>query len=191
MEHVVSWVMAHDIAESAALLDQNNASRLATGSLQGILNTAERERSSIFSAAADAVDAYTTRAGILTTKRLNFDAGQFIASHDTIYMSAPAEHQAAVAPIVCGLLAEIRRLHPGEGRPRALRWPARTRRPRTRDGTRSPAGTASMSSAAATSTTSVTGPTRLIAAAASSAADPGAMQAPSRTAISSSSVGCS
>ncbi len=109
MEHVVSWVMAHNLVEPAALLEDNNASRLATGSLQGILNTAERERSSIFSAAADALDAYTTRAGILTTKRLNFDVGQFIASHDTIYISAPAEHQAAVAPIVCGLLAEIRR----------------------------------------------------------------------------------
>lgn len=109
MEQVVGWVMSHELDEPAGLLEHNHASRLAVGSLIGIAKTAERERSSIFSAAADALDAYTTRAGIQTTKRVNFDAEQFVASRDTIYIHAPAEHQQAVAPIVCSLLAEIRR----------------------------------------------------------------------------------
>lgn len=109
MEHVLGWVMGHDFATAHGLLEDNHASRLAVGSLVGVANTAARERSSIFSAAADALDAYSTRAGMQTTKRINFNARQFVQGSDTIYMHAPAEHQAAVTPIVCSLLAEIRR----------------------------------------------------------------------------------
>jgi type IV secretory pathway TraG/TraD family ATPase VirD4 len=74
-----------------------------------ILNTEERERASIFSAAADALDAYSSEAALDAAKDPNFDPAAFVASANTIYIHAPAEEQAAAAPLVCGLLAEIRR----------------------------------------------------------------------------------
>jgi type IV secretory pathway TraG/TraD family ATPase VirD4 len=109
VESVVDWVMRHELDEAGILLEQDRASRLAFGSLLGLLNTEDRERASIFSAAADALQAYTSEAALEAAKDPNFSAEQFVASQDTIYIHAPAEEQAGAAPIVCGLLAEIRR----------------------------------------------------------------------------------
>jgi type IV secretion system protein VirD4 len=109
METVVDWVLRHELDEAGILLEQETASRLAFGSLLGILNTEDRERASIFSAAADALDAYSSEAALDAAKDPNFDPAGFVSSGDTIYIHAPAEEQAAAAPLVCGLLAEIRR----------------------------------------------------------------------------------
>jgi type IV secretion system protein VirD4 len=93
--------------------------------LIGLQNTEARERSSICSAAADALDAYTSEAALAAASDPNFDADRFVRGCDTIYVHAPAEHQALAAPLVCGLLAEIRRAtyrahHAGELRGRVL-----------------------------------------------------------------------
>jgi type IV secretion system protein VirD4 len=109
MESVVDWVMRHELDEPGTVLELETASRLAFASLLGILNTEERERASIFSAAADALVAYTSEAALEAAKDPNFDPDHFVATSDTIYIHAPAEEQAAAAPLVCGLLAEVRR----------------------------------------------------------------------------------
>lgn len=109
MEAVVDWAMRHEIDEPGILLEDQRCSNLAFGSLLGLLNTEERERSSVFSAAADALQAYTSENALAAAKDPNFDAHAFVRSADTIYIHAPAEEQAAAAPIVCGLLSEIRR----------------------------------------------------------------------------------
>jgi type IV secretory pathway TraG/TraD family ATPase VirD4 len=109
METVVDWVMRHDLDEARVLLEDQRCSRLAFGNLLGILHTEDRERSSIFSSAADALQAYSSEHALATARDPNFDAGEFVRSGDTVYIHAPAEAQAAAAPIVCGLLAEIRR----------------------------------------------------------------------------------
>lgn len=72
-------------------------------------NTEARERSSIFSATADAIDAYASHAALDAASDPNFDAERFVRSRETIYMHAPAERQHLAAPLVCGLLAEVRR----------------------------------------------------------------------------------
>jgi type IV secretion system protein VirD4 len=74
-----------------------------------LLHTEERERSSIFSAAADALQAYSSEHALAAARDPNFDANRFVRAGGTVYIHAPAEAQAAAAPIVCGLLAEIRR----------------------------------------------------------------------------------
>ncbi|HWF24667.1 MAG TPA: type IV secretory system conjugative DNA transfer family protein [Solirubrobacteraceae bacterium] len=109
IECVVDWLMRHDLDEAGILLEQPQASRLAFGSLIGLFNTEPRERASIFSAAADALQAYTSEAALEAAKDPNFDAAAFTGSLDTIYIHAPADEQAAAGPLVCGLLAEIRR----------------------------------------------------------------------------------
>jgi type IV secretion system protein VirD4 len=109
METVLDWVMRHELDEPGILLEDQRASRLAFGSLLGLLNTEDRERSSVFSAAADALQAYTSEGALITASDPNFDPAAFITGRDTVYICAPAEEQAAVAPVVCGLLAEVRR----------------------------------------------------------------------------------
>jgi type IV secretion system protein VirD4 len=109
MDTVVDWVMRHELDEPGILLEDHRASRLAFGSLVGLLNTEDRERSSIFSAAADALQAYTSDGALMAASDPNFDPAAFLTGDDTVYIYAPAEEQAAVAPVVCGLLAEVRR----------------------------------------------------------------------------------
>ncbi len=109
METVVDWVLAHQLDEPGALLEDERCSRLAFGNLLGLHHTEERERSSIFSAAADALQAYTTEHALASTREPNFDPEEFVVSRDTIYIAAPAEAQAAASPLVCGLLTDIRR----------------------------------------------------------------------------------
>jgi type IV secretion system protein VirD4 len=109
MKTVVDWVMRHELDDPGMLLEDRRASRLAFGSLVGLHNTEARERSSIFSAAADALQAYTSEGALMTASDPNFDPAAFLTGDDTVYIYAPAEEQAAVAPVVCGLLAEVRR----------------------------------------------------------------------------------
>jgi type IV secretion system protein VirD4 len=111
MSDVVSWVMRHEIDEPGALLTEHGGADLAIGQLIGLQNTEARERSSILSAAADAdaLDAYTSHAALDAASHPNFFAGRFVTSRDTIYITAPAEHQQLTAPLVCGLISEIRR----------------------------------------------------------------------------------
>jgi type IV secretion system protein VirD4 len=109
METVVDWVTRHELDEPGILLEDQRCSRLAFGNLIGLLRTDDRERSSIFSSAADALQAYSSEHALAAAKDPNFDPKEFVRSHGTVYIHAPAEAQAAAAPIVCGLLAEIRR----------------------------------------------------------------------------------
>ena len=106
---VADWVTRHEIDEPGALLKEHDATPAAVSALVGLQNTEARERSSIFSAAADSLDAYTSTSARLAASEPNFFAGRFATSMDTIYIHAPGEDQQLVAPLVCGLLAEIRR----------------------------------------------------------------------------------
>jgi type IV secretory pathway TraG/TraD family ATPase VirD4 len=109
MGTVVGWVAGHELDLPAGLLSAHASTPLAAQALDGIAAVEDRERSAIFSTAAGALDAYGSQAALQTTEQPNFYAGRFVRSNDTIYIHAPAEHQHLAAPLVCGLLAEIRR----------------------------------------------------------------------------------
>ncbi|MGH3260756.1 MAG: type IV secretory system conjugative DNA transfer family protein [Trebonia sp.] len=106
---VIGWVTSHDTNGPLSRLRDHATVPLALDALTGIANTEARERSSIFSATADALEAYTSQAALDAAEDQNFDAKQFVTSGDTVYIHAPAEGQRMAAPLVCGLLAEIRR----------------------------------------------------------------------------------
>ena len=105
---VLEWVTRHDLDTPGAVLERTDA-RSACGVLTGLQNTEAQERSSICSAAMDALDAYTSDAAIAAATEPNFDADAFVCSRDTIYIHAPAEDQALAAPMICGLLSDVRR----------------------------------------------------------------------------------
>jgi type IV secretion system protein VirD4 len=106
---VLGWVAEHNLTDPLRTLEQNPGTELARGALAGIGNTEARERSSIFSACADALDAYRANAAATAAQDPNFYPGRFVLTSDTVYIHAPAEDQQLAAPLVCGLLAEIRR----------------------------------------------------------------------------------
>jgi type IV secretory pathway TraG/TraD family ATPase VirD4 len=107
IEVVASWVLRHDLDAPMVVLERARA-QLPAGVLAGLQNTEARERSSILSAAADALEAYSSTGALTAAREPNFDASAFVHSRETIYIHAPAEQQALAAPLVCGLLSEIR-----------------------------------------------------------------------------------
>jgi len=123
IDRVHGWVLSHDLDTPRQLLEGAGA-ELAAGIVVGLQNTESRERSSIFSAAADALDAYSSTAALAAAANPNFDPDRFVHSRDTIYIHAPAEHQQLAAPLVCGLLAEVRaatyRAHAARDLPRRV-----------------------------------------------------------------------
>lgn len=104
---VLSWVLRGDLDQSGKTLEEHGASA-ACDVLVGIAKTEARERSSIFSATAGTLAAYNSDAARANAARGGFDPEQFPASSDTVYITAPAHMQAQTAPLIVGLLEQIR-----------------------------------------------------------------------------------
>ena len=108
MEQVLTWVLRQDeLAQPGDILAEAGA-QVACDVLLGIARTDQRERSSIFSATAGVLALYNTDSARRAAANPNFDPEWFSASSDTIYITAPAHRQALCAPLVVGLLEQIR-----------------------------------------------------------------------------------
>jgi type IV secretion system protein VirD4 len=107
IETVLGWVLRHELEPANKILARNGAT-IAVDVLLGIGKTDTRERSSIFSASAGVLALYNTDAARKAAANPNFDPDQFAHSTDTIYITAPAHRQALCAPLVVGLLEQIR-----------------------------------------------------------------------------------
>lgn len=105
---VLGWVLRHELEPAReALLDAE--AQVAADTLAGIEATDGRERSSIFSAAAGVLSAYNSDAVRASAANPNFDPIRFAGSCDTIYVTAPSELQVLCAPLVVGMLEQVRR----------------------------------------------------------------------------------
>jgi type IV secretory pathway TraG/TraD family ATPase VirD4 len=121
ISEVLSWVLRQDLGPAGAALEDHEA-RVANDVLVGIAKTDARERSSIFSATAGVLAAYNADAARRAAATPNFEADRFVTARETIFITAPAHRQAMCAPVVVGLLEDIRhatyrraaaeRLHP-------------------------------------------------------------------------------
>jgi type IV secretion system protein VirD4 len=107
VEEVLRWVLRHDLAPALSVLDDHDA-HIALDVLGGIERTESRERSSIFSAGAGTLSAYNSDAARASAARPNFDPVRFVQSTDTVYVTAPEHRQALCAPLIVGLLEQIR-----------------------------------------------------------------------------------
>lgn len=101
------WVLRQDLDRPGVILQEHEA-EIANDSLVAIAKTQDKERSSIFSTTANVLAAYGNEGPRRAASAPNFDADAFVRSADTIYIYAPAHRQALYAPIVVGLLEEIR-----------------------------------------------------------------------------------
>ena len=104
---VLRWTLRQDLATAMDAL-ADGGSDIAADVLVGIQKTDARERSSIFSATAGVLVAYNADAVRATAAHPNFDPDRFAASTDTIYITAPEHKQALCAPLIVGLLEQIR-----------------------------------------------------------------------------------
>lgn len=104
---VLRWVDRREAADAVAVLDRSD-SPVAADLLAGIAATEAREQSSIWSTASGALSGYRGTAALASTIDPDFDAASFCDSPSTLYVCATGRHQAALAPMVVGLLTEIR-----------------------------------------------------------------------------------
>jgi type IV secretion system protein VirD4 len=107
IEEVLRWTLRQDLAPALKALT-SAPSEIAADVLLGIERTDTRERSSIFSASAGVLSAYNSDAVRASAATPNFDPMHFAASSDTIYITAPEHKQALCAPLIVGLLEQIR-----------------------------------------------------------------------------------
>jgi type IV secretion system protein VirD4 len=104
---VLKWVHHHDLGPALEILADCEVS-IAADVVMGVQRTESRERSSIISAAIGVLSAYKSVSIQESAAHPNFDAEQFVRSTDTIYITAPEHHQRMCAPLVVGLLEEVR-----------------------------------------------------------------------------------
>ncbi len=110
MRTVLGWVDRRQLGPAKSILASvpSGGADLAYDSLSGIDITDEREQSGIWSTASGALSGYRSEHALATTCEPDFDPGSFVGSADTIYICAPAHRQALVAPMVVGLVEDIR-----------------------------------------------------------------------------------
>jgi type IV secretion system protein VirD4 len=104
---VLRWTLRQDLTPALSILKDAD-SPVAIDVLVGIERTDQRERSSIFSATAGVLAAYNSDAVRTAATNPNFNPAQFATSTDTIYITAPEHKQALCAPLIVGLLEQIR-----------------------------------------------------------------------------------
>jgi len=123
MATVLRWVDRHDGTEALSRLAV--AGGPACDVLAGILSTDGREQSGIWSTASGALGAYRSEAALASTILPPLDADRFCAGTNTLYICAAGRRQRQLAPMVVGLVTEIRdaayrRAAAGRGNPPVL-----------------------------------------------------------------------
>lgn len=104
---VHSWILQHEVDVPYSQLEAANAS-IACDILRGLERASENEIASIFSTAAMILSAYNSDTVLGSAEHPNFDPDAFVRSTDTLYITIPSHQQRRLAPLVVGLLEEIR-----------------------------------------------------------------------------------
>ena len=107
MNQLVGAVNRHDATEFKRALSRNEAG-LANDLLEGITDTDPREQSGIWSTCSGVLAAYRTESALASTSREAFEPERFVHTRSTLYIAAGAEHQRHVAPLVAGIVRDIR-----------------------------------------------------------------------------------
>jgi type IV secretion system protein VirD4 len=107
LRRVVAEVNRREADRALGVLARAGADH-ALDVLTGIIATDAREQSGIWSSAASMLSAYRLPAALDAAERPLFDPEDLVCSSSTLYVVAPSEHQHLCAPLVAGLLREIR-----------------------------------------------------------------------------------
>ncbi|MGH9120492.1 MAG: type IV secretory system conjugative DNA transfer family protein, partial [Acidimicrobiales bacterium] len=107
MRAVVRWVLRQEPHAAAAAFRAQHA-EVASDVLAGLSATDRREQSGIWSTAAGVLSAYRSDAALASAGAPNFDPAALARHADTVYICAPGQHQALVAPIVVAFVEQVR-----------------------------------------------------------------------------------
>jgi len=110
MRTLVTWVDRRQALPAQQVLagGPGQATSLARNLLDGIVDTDPRELSGIWSTASGSLAGFRSDQALEACTRPDFEAARFVDSSDTVYIAAPAHLQAQVAPMVVGLIEDIR-----------------------------------------------------------------------------------
>lgn len=81
---------------------------LALDVLEGVVATDAREQSGIWSTAAGALAAYRLPAALAAAQRPELPPSELVSGVATLYVVAPSDHQQLAAPVVAGLVRDLR-----------------------------------------------------------------------------------
>lgn len=111
MRTLLTWVDRRQALPAQQILagEPDGVAQLARNLLEGIVRTDERELSGIWSTASGSLSGFRSDSALAIASQPDFDPDQFVRSTDTIYIAAPAHLQAQVAPMVVGLVEDLRR----------------------------------------------------------------------------------
>jgi type IV secretory pathway TraG/TraD family ATPase VirD4 len=115
IDQVVRWVNRHDLDTGLAVLfgagsgsGSGSGSNVAADILTGLAETDRRELSGIWSTAAGILAAYRSEVALAVTREPNFDPADLPSTTDTVYVCASSRHQTLAAPLVVGLIEQVR-----------------------------------------------------------------------------------
>jgi type IV secretion system protein VirD4 len=110
MRTVLSWIDRRQALPAQQILGgtSGDAAGLAADLLDGVTSTDDRELSGIWSTASGALGGYRTEKGLAATADPDFNPRSFVASSDTLYICAPGRRQTLVAPMVVGIIEDVR-----------------------------------------------------------------------------------
>jgi type IV secretion system protein VirD4 len=110
MRTLLTWVDRRQALPAQQILagEPEQPTQLARNLLDGIIATDERELSGIWSTASGSLTGFRSDQALNATADPDFDPARFVTSSDTIYIAAPAHRQVLVAPMVVGLIDDIR-----------------------------------------------------------------------------------
>jgi type IV secretion system protein VirD4 len=111
MRTLLTWVDRRQALPAQQILagEPGRSTELARNLLDGIATTDERELSGIWSTASGALTGFRSDQALDAMSHPDFDPAAFVTSSDTVYIAAPADRQGLVAPMVVGLVEDIRR----------------------------------------------------------------------------------
>jgi len=110
MSTVVEWAHAGRLDAAQHVCAQTHARQAAT-ILRGIAQTPDRERGSIWSAVAGGLASFDDSTVLSSADRAStcaFDSSHFLRHVDSIFIVAPSDETTPLAPLVVGLVEEVR-----------------------------------------------------------------------------------
>lgn len=109
MRTVLQWIDRHDGSDALEILASHvGEDATSTNLLSGILATDSREQSGIWSTASGVLSAYRGESAIESTVLPPLDIKDFSSDRNTLYICAPGRQQKLFAPLIVGLLSDIR-----------------------------------------------------------------------------------
>ena len=94
--------------DAAGAILEDAGAEAAADVLSRVVHTSERERSSILSTVANVLAVYDAEGPRAAASNPNFSPAGFCTSTDAVFITSPSHGQALAAPLVVGLLDDIR-----------------------------------------------------------------------------------